>query len=600
MENKDGPSTPRDDEKKPDAHAARLHDGADMTAVLVSSATHRRIIQHAAALQDTAASVRYLCHGFESKDVSQSNAQGRPPFVAWCVTLADVDCKVMSLPFGLARCGVEHGTTRFVVDDAAVQSSISSTLIFRVHASRLISMHGSKKDWDEWVAELSLSNAFQLADAQFIVGGQAMDAPLSETVLHLKGNERNGSLRNVGGELPQRTQQPKRKGKPVVGQTRHPTAKQAQSARKAVYRLSLLYKCTGAMPNTSGASVDAPYVRVLEPLQSQCYPMGLDVLLCTSTTSTGTQLVQSLVQALKHQLIQLTSLVSSTEQLRPIHFKPPDMSCPVTCLCAATDQQEHESSFIELRRSAHLALMLPFDRPVFRAACEYDLERDCESCMPETSKYLKNVHLRIPEYRGAVQATAEQFLVQGSYDYFHYMQDKVDDKGWGCAYRSLMAIVSWCRYQNYTSISVPTHEEIQQTLVRIGDKPSAFLGSKEWIGANEVCYVLNELTGISSRIMHVSAGAEMESKGRELMQHFQQQGTPVMIGGGVLAYTLLGVSFDHTTGKTQFLILDPHYIGQEDEKVILEKGWCGWKTADLFVPNSFYNLCMPIRPRECF
>ena len=39
------------------------------------------------------------------------------------------------------------------------------------------------------------------------------------------------------------------------------------------------------------------------------------------------------------------------------------------------------------------------------------------------------------------------------------------------------------------------------------------------------------------------------------------QGTPVMIGGGVLAYTLLGVHFDPDTGECAFLILDPHYTG---------------------------------------
>jgi hypothetical protein len=34
-----------------------------------------------------------------------------------------------------------------------------------------------------------------------------------------------------------------------------------------------------------------------------------------------------------------------------------------------------------------------------------------------------------------------------------------------------------------------------------------------------------------------------------------------MIGGGVLAYTLLGVQFDELTGDAAFLILDPHYTG---------------------------------------
>lgn len=45
-------------------------------------------------------------------------------------------------------------------------------------------------------------------------------------------------------------------------------------------------------------------------------------------------------------------------------------------------------------------------------------------------------------------------------------------------------------------------------------------------------------------------------------------GTPVMVGGGVLAYTLLGVDWNEETGEVAFLILDPHYTGPEDLKKI--------------------------------
>ena len=45
-------------------------------------------------------------------------------------------------------------------------------------------------------------------------------------------------------------------------------------------------------------------------------------------------------------------------------------------------------------------------------------------------------------------------------------------------------------------------------------------------------------------------------------------GTPIMIGGGVLAYTLLGIDFNERTGDCAFLILDPHYTGGEDLKKI--------------------------------
>lgn len=50
-----------------------------------------------------------------------------------------------------------------------------------------------------------------------------------------------------------------------------------------------------------------------------------------------------------------------------------------------------------------------------------------------------------------------------------HAQDRFDDSGWGCAYRSLQTICSWMRRQQYTSASVPTHQDIQRTLVDIGD-----------------------------------------------------------------------------------------------------------------------------------
>lgn len=60
------------------------------------------------------------------------------------------------------------------------------------------------------------------------------------------------------------------------------------------------------------------------------------------------------------------------------------------------------------------------------------------------------------------------YLVQGVYGYHHYMQDRTDDSGWGCAYRSLQTICSWFRHQGYTEKPVPTHREIQQ----VQGKPS--------------------------------------------------------------------------------------------------------------------------------
>lgn len=69
-----------------------------------------------------------------------------------------------------------------------------------------------------------------------------------------------------------------------------------------------------------------------------------------------------------------------------------------------------------------------------------------------------------------------------------------------------------------------------------------------------------------------------------------------MIGGGVLAYTLLGVVGDEEEPeKIQFLILDPHYKGKEDMKSIInpKNKAVYWSSAKLFKANYFYNLCCP-------
>lgn len=187
--------------------------------------------------------------------------------------------------------------------------------------------------------------------------------------------------------------------------------------------------------------------------------------------------------------------------------------------------------------------------------------------------------------------------MDGSYDYYHYMQDNFNDNGWGCAYRSMQTICSWIKNQHYTNKPVPFHTDIQKILVSLGDKPPNFVGSSNWIGAIEISMCLQNLYDVDCSIMHVSSGSELVYKGRELMKHFETHGTPVMIGGGVLAYTLLGIDYNEKTGDIQFLILDPHYTGSEDLKTIRDKGWCSWKSGDLFRQDSFYNLCLPQRPK---
>ncbi|KAJ3613936.1 hypothetical protein NHX12_017515 [Muraenolepis orangiensis] len=134
-------------------------------------------------------------------------------------------------------------------------------------------------------------------------------------------------------------------------------------------------------------------------------------------------------------------------------------------------------------------------------------------------------------------------------------------------------------------------------LVDMGDKPGSFVGSRGWIGSVEVSAALDWLLGVTSRILFGSQGSELGSRGRELVNHFLTEGTPIMIGGGVLAHTLLGVAWSETSGQIRYLVLDPHYTGPEDLRLVTDKGWCGWKGPDFWDQTAHYNLCLPLRPK---
>lgn len=256
-------------------------------------------------------------------------------------------------------------------------------------------------------------------------------------------------------------------------------------------------------------------------------------------------------------------------------------------ISVAYPESATDDALVEERKKIHLSNLLPLDRPLVTKMNKLIIGKVA------SSGHLINPHEGLDS---GVKSPNIQALVQGFYLYHHYMQDSYDDNGWGCAYRSLQTIVSWFNLQGYSCKSYPSHKEIQQALVDCGDKQANFIGTRRWIGSQEVSYVLNQLYGITSKIMFVPSGGDLANKGRELVQHFQTQGTPIMIGGGVLAHTILGVDLNEKTGLIKFLILDPHYTGSEDLDTVQKKGWCGWKAATFWEKSSFYNLCMPQRP----
>lgn len=369
-----------------------------------------------------------------------------------------------------------------------------------------------------------------------------------------------------------------------------------------VIQITVLSNQSRSISRSSAPTVE--YFPVAEPARFAFTNFKLDVLCFSSKDFPIASAISKLVvPGLINQLMAMKKSISPgilTEypQLQPYHFLPPGILHPITAVYGLR-YGENEVGQCENRRSLHFRLGLPLDRPLLRIANALTFGSIANNLIKDGYPYLKNVHTHIPSsgVSGGVVS-----LVDGSYEYYHYLLDGLDDNGWGCAYRSLQTIISWFRLQHYASIEVPSHRKIQHTLVEIGDKEPSFVGSHEWIGAVELGFVLDKLLGASCKIMNVRSGAELPEKCRELAMHFESQGTPVMIGGGVLAYTLLGVDYNEGSGDCAFLILDPHYTGNDDLKKIVNGGWCGWKKAvdskgkSFFLKDKFYNLLLPQRP----
>ncbi|CAG2164875.1 unnamed protein product [Oppiella nova] len=333
-------------------------------------------------------------------------------------------------------------------------------------------------------------------------------------------------------------------------------------------------------------------IELSEDLKEVKLNIRIDSLSRIQEMNSISYLIKLFSNQMKQQLTsygnQWTECVKSDKRLPSLqtyNFWPKNVSHFVSIVYPKSLSDEQ---LVSRRKEYHLRYLIRNDRPVFRKSNRFLLDNE----KPKTD-YLTSVHIGLKE---SGLKGGQTYCVYGDYTYHHYMQDRMDDNGWGCAYRSLQTIVSWFRHQSYIDKPVPSHTDIQQALVDVGDKQPSFVGSRQWIGSQEVSYVLSHLYEITSKIMFVNSGAELANKGRELAHHFTTNGTPIMIGGGVLAHTIIGIDFSEDTGDIKFLILDPHYTGGEDLNTIQKKGWCGWKASTFWDKNSFYNLCLPQRP----
>ncbi|KAK0158922.1 hypothetical protein PV328_009859 [Microctonus aethiopoides] len=352
------------------------------------------------------------------------------------------------------------------------------------------------------------------------------------------------------------------------------------------------------MTNELSRESELKYAPVLQqikrPFESLQFDLNVDTLSLVGNNLTATQLYSILVEAVCRSLRLLER--SLMQQLdndllnlpEIMHFKPKSFVHFITIPYPTGISSEDMKRY---RKKLHKLLAFDLSRPCFKRGNAVKFARDYKP-----NDLILQPHKAI---KSTLAGQTHISIVDGLYAYHHYQQDSFNDSGWGCAYRSLQTIFSWFRLQGYTDQPIPTHRTIQKCLVDIGDKPPNFIGSNQWIGSTEVGFVLETLLGITVRVLCAATGNKMTDLNWNLKEHFDTQGIPVMIGGGVLAHTILGIRYNENTKETQWLILDPHYEGTENLSTIVNRGWCGWKNEDFWKKDAFYNMCLPQKP-SCF
>ncbi|XP_055379888.1 probable Ufm1-specific protease 1 [Condylostylus longicornis] len=224
---------------------------------------------------------------------------------------------------------------------------------------------------------------------------------------------------------------------------------------------------------------------------------------------------------------------------------------------------------------------------------------------------LKNVHLSIPP----PTVNGKTSFTYGDFTYYHYKCDLFDDVGWGCAYRTLQSACSWIRnilikkrsiddkidmdnnkqeLKAQSVPDVPTIPEIQKVLVNISDKPESFFGSKEWIGALEVFFVIDTTYDVCCKILHIPENDDIKKYANIIWKYFEEFGGLIMMGGDVDASSK-GIAGCHISdNQAYFLVIDPHFVGKPKSiQELIEKGYVRWQHTSEFIDSSFYNLCLP-------
>jgi len=240
--------------------------------------------------------------------------------------------------------------------------------------------------------------------------------------------------------------------------------------KKATEKVPLKFKLLDGQGVISGDLPDqSEEILLPEEAKEIAIRLPIEITVIPNQQTTVSNLTRLFVTGIQQQVEQLVATISrsTSEDANKLCLAEPrsfwSKQIVAHCICAPFPSGVEDQDLVSHRKELHLRYLVPLDRPQFRSENRFNFPGEGVS-----GGYLTNTHLGLSSgLEGGIPS-----VVYGTYAYHHYMQDRMDDSGWGCAYRSLQTIVSWFRHQGYVTRAVPTHQEIQQALVDVGDKPA--------------------------------------------------------------------------------------------------------------------------------
>lgn len=121
------------------------------------------------------------------------------------------------------------------------------------------------------------------------------------------------------------------------------------------------------------------------------------------------------------------------------------------------------------------------------------------------------------------------------------------------------------KMKTQSDIETPSLKQIQEILVRIGDKEPSFVGSRDWIGGVETCYLIDEMFNVPCHLHHITHNESISSKKTEIMNYFKDQGGLIAMGGDEDASSKLiaGVHI-FSNGELSLLVIVSSQVGNTE------------------------------------